>query len=391
MSERLDDLCPRPHFMKPQPTAPMTPPIYPAAVYRCADPVQAGELLTGELEGYIYRRDGQPNADMLAERLATLHGAERAVITSSGMGALALAALSQLAAGDHIVVSHQLYGRSSHLFTGELSRLGVTATQVDACDADAVRRALETPSKLVVVESLTNPLLRVADLAALAEAAHTAGARLLVDNTFAGPGVCRPLDFGADLVVESLTKIINGHGDVLLGLLCGREALWQRVPIAATTWGTSPSPFDCWLAMRGLGTMALRVDRAVANAAAAARLFAQRNEVATVAYPGLELHPDYEIAQRQFGRRGGAMICFTLKGGLPAATAFIRAGRIPFSPSLGELSTTLSHPASTSHYAVEPSLREQLGIFDGTIRLSVGIESAEFVCAAIEESLAAIV
>lgn len=388
MTRKPDDICPRPDFLPPQPTEPAAPPLYAASVYRCATPEQAAQLLSGELSGYVYSRDGHPNADLLAEKCRELHGAERAAICGSGMSALAVALLSQAAAGDHIVVGSQLYGRSIQLLTAEAARLEIASTLVDPCDLEATAAALQSSTKLIVVETITNPLLRVPDLAALAKLAQERGVRLLVDNTFASPVICRPLDYGADLVLESLTKIMSGHSDVLLGLLCGREACWQRVPLVLSAWGLSSSPFDCWLAARGIGTLALRFDRAAANALAAARFLAQREEVEMVHFPGLPEHPDHALARRQFGDRFGTVVAFTLRGGLPAAQAFItRARRIPFCPSLGDLSTTLSHPASTSHRSMAAETRRSQGIYDGTIRLSAGIESETAVIDALAEGL----
>ncbi|HUY35516.1 MAG TPA: aminotransferase class I/II-fold pyridoxal phosphate-dependent enzyme [Pirellulales bacterium] len=390
-SEKLDDICPRLDVLPPQPTQPASPPIYAASVYRCDSPEQAEKLLAGELPGYVYSRDGHPNADLLSGKCRELHGAARAVVCGSGMAALAAAALSQLAAGDHVLVSNQLYGRSSQLLTSEIARLGISGTLVDTCDLTATEAAFTAATRLVVVETITNPLLRVPDLAALAELTHAQGARLLVDNTFASPILCRPLQLGADLVVESLTKIMSGHSDVLLGLLCGRDDCWGRVPLVLSAWGLSSSPFDCWLAARGLGTLALRIERAAANALAAARFLATRGQVNRVHYPGLPAHPDHHLARRQLGGRFGHMVTFTLAGGRPAAQRFIAAARrIAFCPSLGDLSTTLSHPASTSHRALSPESREAQGIDEGTIRLSVGIESAEAVLEALGEGLAGV-
>ena len=244
---------------------------------------------------------------------------------------------------------------------------------------------------LLVVETITNPLLRVADLTRLAEIAHAAGARLVVDNTFASPALCQPLALGADLVVESLTKIMNGHSDVLLGLLCGREAAWARVPGVIATWGFTAAPFDCWLAERGLGTLHLRMERAAANALAAAKFLCGRGEIESVSYPGLSEHPDHRLAERQLGGRFGSIVAFTLHGGAAAATQFIAAAKnIPFCPSLGELSTTLTHPESTSHRGMPPADRQALGIHGGTIRLSVGVESPAFVLAALAEGVDAV-
>jgi cystathionine beta-lyase/cystathionine gamma-synthase len=386
--ESADDLCPRPSQSPPLGTEPAAPAIHLSSVYRCQSPDEAGRLLSGELPGYVYSRDGHPNADMLADRCRELHGAGQAAICSSGMAALALAALAHLQPGDHVIVSNQLYGRSLQLFGSELPRLGITATLVDSCDLAATSAAVRSTTRMVVVETISNPLLRVCDLRWLADLAHAHGALLLVDNTFATPVVCRPLEHGADLVVESLTKLMSGHSDVLLGLVCGRSD-WARVTSVQSTWGWSSSPFDCWLALRGLGTLALRVERASANAAAAARLLADCDKIEAVHFPGLAEHPDHALAKRQFDGQYGNMISFTLSGGLAAADRFIAAARrIPFYPSLGDLATTLSHPASTSHRSLSDEARRALGIGTGTIRLSIGIESAAAVLDALGEALA---
>ncbi len=387
-----DDLCPQPDRVEAGSTEPLVPAIYPAAVYRCDDPAQANAMLGGELPGYVYRRDGHPNADILAEKCRQLHGAERAAICGSGMSALAAVFLAHLATGDHVVVSDALYGRSVQLFTKEAQRLGIDSTIVDVCTIAALQAALRPQkTKLVVLETISNPLLRVADISAVAQATHAAGARLLVDNTFASPAICRPLELGADWVMESLTKIINGHSDVLLGLVCGQSANWDRMDFAISCWGLNSNPFDCWLTARGLGTMALRVERSSDNALAAAKLLVNELPEGAVHYPGLPEHPDHPLAVRQFTGRFGSIVTFTLPGGTPAATKFIQhASRIPFSPSLGDLSTTLSHPESTSHRGLTPAERERLGIYGGTIRLSVGIESAEWVCESLQEGLSAL-
>jgi cystathionine beta-lyase/cystathionine gamma-synthase len=389
--ERIDDLCARQPELPPQPTQPAAPPIYTAAVYRCASPEQASQLLSGEASGYVYSRDGHPNADMLAQKCRDLHGAEQATICSSGMAALALAAVAHLERGSHIVVGNQLYGRSLQLFAGELPRFGVDCSVVDTCDLDATAAALRPSTRLVVAETITNPLLRVSDITKLSGLAHKSGALLLVDNTLATPALCRPLALGADLVVESLTKLMSGHSDVLLGLLCGRSEVWQRIPPAQSTWGFSSSPFDCWLALRGLGTLALRAQGAGVHALAAARLLEGHKKVARVEYPGLPGHADHALAERQFARQFGNMVTFDLRGSLAEAERFIAAaGAIAFCPSLGDLSTTLSHPASTSHRSLSEETRAKLGITQATLRLSIGIESSEAVLAALEEGLAAV-
>lgn len=347
-------------------------------------------MLAGEVEGYVYQRDGHPNAAMLAEKCRQLHCADRAAVATSGMGALALATLALLKPGDHVVVSRLLYGKSRFLLTDEAARWGVTSTLVDPCDLDAVAAAMTPATRLVVVETLANPLLQVADLAALADVAHCGGARLLMDNTFASPVLVRPLELGADLVLESLTKVMNGHSDVVLGLLCGREEAWQRVPGVLAAWGLTASPFDCWLALRGLATLHVRLERACANALRAAQFLEEQPEVEQVYYPGLPSHPGHELATQQLGGRYGSMVAFRLRCGRPAADAFIAAVRhIPFCPSLGEVSTTLSHPETTSHRGLSPEERQQLGIDGGVIRLSVGIESPEWIQEALRQGLTA--
>jgi cystathionine beta-lyase/cystathionine gamma-synthase len=278
------------------------------------------------------------------------------------------------------------------MLVDEAARLGFSSTLADTCNLPALESALTPRTQLVVVETITNPLLRVSNLEMLAAAAHDVGARLLVDNTLAGPAVCRPLEHGADLVLESLTKTMNGHSDVVLGLLCGRERWWQRVPSVLSTWGLSSGPLDCWLAARGLETLALRIERACTNALAVANhLVTAPGPIEAVHYPGLPNHPDYELAQRQFDARFGSLVTFTLVGGLAAAEAFIAAAtQIPFCPSLGETCTTLSHPASTSHRGLSPEVRHAIGIQDGTIRLSLGIESSASIIEWLDEGLAAL-
>ncbi len=395
-----DDVCPRPTIVpststqpqstQPQPTQPLSPPIHLSSVYRCQSPEQADRLLGGDDEGYVYARDGHPNADMLADKCRELHAADHAAIAATGMAAMSLALLAHLKSGDRAVVSQQLYGKSLTLLEDESARLGIVSTRVNTCDLAAVRAAMTERTRLVVVETISNPILRVSDLSALAEIAHRGGAALLVDNTFAGPVVCRPHDFDADFVLESLTKSMNGHSDVVLGLLCGKAAVWQRVPAALSAWGFASSPFDCWLALRGLSTLAIRAERACANAMATAQWLTTQHQVEAVHYPGLPTHPDHDLARRQFGQRFGSIVTIALRGGRAAADAFIAAARdVPFCPSLGELSTTLSHPASTSHRGHSESQRASLGITGGTLRLSIGIETPDHIRAAIATGLAA--
>jgi cystathionine beta-lyase/cystathionine gamma-synthase len=357
---------PRPHI----------PPLELSAVWECADPRQADAILGKQEAGYVYRREGHPNADALAQAVRTLHGTDFGVATSSGMGAIAAAILATVKAGDHVILSDRLYGKTTFLVTTELPRLGVEFTTVDMRDHSAVQSAARPNTKLLIAETIANPRLEVMDLAALAKLAHSAGALLLADNTFATPFLCRPAELGADLVMESLTKMINGHSDVLLGWIGGTQPLAARVASVVATWGLISNPLDCWLATRSLATFPLRMERCCENALSAAEFLAGRAEVSGVDYPGLANHPEHALAKRQFAGQYGPLITFHLRGGLAAAEAFIRgANQIPFCPSLGTFNTSLSHPASTSHRAYSAQAREQLGITEGTIRMSVGVEA----------------
>ena len=394
MNERADDICPRPGSIKPEVTRPHSPPLYFTSVWECDDTAQARRLLEGSESGYVYQRDGHPNADLLAEVCGRLHGSEHVAVTSSGMAALSLAVLSQLQQGDHLLVSDQLYGRSEWLLTGEAGRLGIAHTLVDALDLEAVRAAVQDNTRLMVAETISNPQLRVTDISALAEILHAAGARLLIDNTFATPVLCQPLGLGADLVMESVSKMMNGHGDVMLGMLAGSEDCWQRVPKVCAGWGLASSPMASWLATRGLATLHLRIGRAMENAMSVASYLAQQAEqqfgslLEEVRYPGLPSHPDHELASRQLQGGFGSMVSFRLAGNEEVADRFLKAAdSLPFCPSLGEASTTLSHPASTSHRDMDDSQLAKLGITGGTIRLSAGIESTEFILKAIEQGL----
>lgn len=400
--KRIDDSCARPvEFPYPAQRS-SSAPIFPAAAYLCNSPEVAAELMSGQAEGYIYQRDGHPNADMFAELCREMHGGDEAIVTNSGMAALSLAMLALVKSGDHLVISNQLYGRSTQLFKEEAPRLDIQISEVDTTDIDEVRTACRDRTRLVVAETITNPLLRISDVKALAGVARACGAALLIDNTFASPAVCQPLRLGADLVMESVTKMINGHGDVTLGLLCGRRDRWDRIAQACSTWGFTSGPFDCWLASRGLATLHLRMERASSNAQKVAEFLQTQDCVESVIYPGLEMHPDHLLARRQFtpaeiGGSGGealpgrfgSMVTFTLSGDLPAATGFIAAVAkdIPFCPSLGEISTTLSHPASTSHRGLSSDERRRLGIGGGTIRLSVGVQSPEMIVRALQKAL----
>lgn len=372
------------------PTRPLVPPLLQSSVYTLPDLDALDEVMNGEEPGFIYARDAHPNARWLAKALADLEAARWGVVCGSGMAAISAFVLAGIEQGHRIVASRLLYGRTTQLFTQELSRFGVRCDFVDPCDLDEVAGALAEPARFLFVETMSNPLLRVVDVEALAGIARKAGCLLIVDNTFATPVLCKPLELGADFVMESLTKMIGGHSDVTLGFLGGvDEDALTAVQAAMSIWGLASNPFDCWLAERGLATLEVRMRTASANAAVLAQWLRDQPGVRQVFYPGLPDHPDHELAGRLLRGAYGNMLCFELEGGRKAVNRFMRqAPDIPFSPSLGNTTTTLSHPATTSHRYVSAAERKRQGIGDGLIRLSVGIEDGEALQAAMEEGLA---
>jgi cystathionine beta-lyase/cystathionine gamma-synthase len=361
-------------------SGPLVAPLYQSAVYTLPDLDALDRIMTNESPGFIYARDSHPNARLLADHLSVMESAEWGLATSSGMSALSAILLATLQQGGRVVASNRLYGRTSQLLHQELLRFGVQTTFADTNDLRQVESALGQPARLLLVETISNPLLRVADLADLSRLAHTAGALLVVDNTFATPVLNRPLEWGADLVMESLTKMIGGHSDVTLGLVCGRGDLLPELAQVSSIWGLSANPFDCWLADRGLATLVLRMRAASANALALAEWLAEQPGVARVLYPGRPDHPDHELAKRLLDGDYGNMLCFDLAGGREAVNRFMHQARgIPFSPSLGHTTTTCSHPATTSHRYVSPAEKARQGITEGLIRLSVGVEPLEVI------------
>lgn len=379
---------------------PSSPPIQLATVHACRTTSEADYLLEEPGRGYVYQRDGHPNADDLARSCAELHGGEEASITSSGMAALASVVLAHLTQGDHVVASEQLYGKTFSLLESEGARFGIECTRTDINDLETFRSAFRPNTKLVVIETISNPQLRVAQIDALARISREAGALLLVDNTFATPAVCQPLTLGADLVMESLTKLMNGHGDVTLGCVVGAAAVMSRMHDVVTTWGLGADPFSCWLAGRGLKTLSLRVEQANRTALQVAEFLDSQAAVTQVDFPGLVSHPDHDLAKRILRETTldarnsaslfGNMVTFRLAGGEQSADRLFASTDIPFFPSLGDTSTSFSHPVSTSHRRIAPEMRQRLGIDGGTVRLSVGIESSEWVIQALGKGLVAL-
>ena len=369
----LATLCARPADPRPTTTAPLSPPIALSSVYQIESLAQVDALYEGAERGFVYARDAHPNASALASKVAAIEGTEAALVCGSGMAAEAALFLACLDAGDTIALSEGLYGRTVGLVTKELARFGVGCVMFDATRPESLREAIRPRTRLAFVETISNPLIRVADIAGLAEVAHAADCLLAVDHTFA-PLLCSPIALGADVVVHSATKMIGGHSDVTLGVVAGKRALVDRLANLASTFGLTGNPFDSWLAMRGLSTLALRVSRTNANALDLAGRLAAHPAVAQVNYPGLPGHLDHALALRTFPNGFGAMMSLDV-GSRDRADAFIRGLKhIPYAPSLGDVSTTLSHPTTTSHRFQTPEQWAAQGITPGLIRLSVGLE-----------------
>ncbi|MFN3191320.1 MAG: trans-sulfuration enzyme family protein [Aureliella sp.] len=351
-----------------------------ASVWQMESPETADQALSGADGVYVYRRDGHPNERTLADKLAKLHGGTHASITAQGMSAVGAVALGLLSPGDVVWIAHELYGKSIQLFAKDLARWGVDYRSFDPLDSKQISELASSKAALVMVETISNPRLRVPDIVAIAEASHQAGAKLVVDNTFATHLICRPIDLGADLVIESLGKQVNGHSDAMVGLVVSKDSEdAHAVQSTISTFGMASSPLDCYLTHRGLSTLAVRVERANENALAVAERLDRAGKI-RVDYPGLSAHPQNESARRQLKGGFGWMLTFHLECGREGVLEIFDRLRpeIPFVPSLGDVSSSVSHPASTSHRGFTVQQREALGIYEGTIRLSCGIEPTEW-------------
>ena len=383
----------RPIGLPSSASRPVVTPLSPSVVYASEGPDMLDAQYEGRLQGYTYAREGHPNAEALARLIDDLEGAHHGIVLGSGMAAVSAALLGVLKAGDHIIGSDQLYGRSLRLLKEDLPRLGIDTSLVDTTQAECVSAARRPNTKMILIEAVSNPTLRVADLTGIATWAAENQVILAVDNTFTTPKAIRPFDFGADIVIHSVTKLLAGHSDVTLGYVAAKDqGLRDKIYTFSVTTGMTASPFDCWLAERGLLTFPLRFDKTQATASALAKMLAQHKAVARVLYPGQASHPDFTRAQTILGQNGCNMVSFELANQTrEAAERFTKAAdQIAFAPTLGDVGTTLSHPVSSSHRVLTGPEQQKLGISEGFFRVSVGLEDEIALLNVFEHALASV-
>ncbi len=367
--------------------------LYLTSGYVQPDAETSARRFSGEEEGYTYSRLGNPTVTSMEMRLAALEGTEAAIATATGMSAILLMCMGLLKAGDHIVCSHSMFGSTIKLIASEFGKFGVQSSFVSQTDVSQWRDAIRPNTRLLFAETPTNPLTDVCDIRALADIAHDAGALLAVDNCFCTPALQRPVELGADLIVHSGTKYLDGQGRVMSGALCGSSKMVKEVllPVIRSA-GMTLSPFNAWVVLKGLETLGIRMEAQSQRALALASWLEQQPEVARVYYTGLPSHPQHALAMAQQSGKGGAVVSFDLRAADPVqarARAFtlLNSTRvIALSTNLGDVKSLLSHPASTSHGRLTEAQRDSAGIGQGLMRLAVGLEhvgdlQADLACA----------
>ncbi|KPK07545.1 MAG: methionine gamma-lyase [Gemmatimonas sp. SG8_28] len=373
----------------PDATGAVNVPIYQSSTFAFRNAAHGAALFAGEEEGYIYTRIGNPTIQALEESVADLEHGTGGIATSSGLGAVSTLYMAVLDAGAHMVSTASVYGPSRGLVEKHFARFGVEASFIDTSDLDNLRRTIRKDTRLVYVETPSNPAMQVTDIAGAAEIAHEHGSLLAVDNTFASPYLQNPLDLGADVSFHSVTKFINGHADVVGGILVAKaEELLHRLRETMVAMGCNMDPHQAFLVLRGLKTLGIRIERAQQGAQAIAAWLEDHPKVARVRYIGLPSHPQHELAGRQM-RGYGSMIAFELNGGLEAGRRLMNhVGLATLAVSLGGVETLIEHPASMTHAAMSKEDREAAGFSDGLVRYAVGIEDADDLIADLEQALA---
>ncbi|MDD5249420.1 MAG: O-succinylhomoserine sulfhydrylase [Rhodocyclaceae bacterium] len=351
------------------------------------DAAQAAARFSGAEEGNVYARFSNPTVTTFQQRLAALEGAEGCIATASGMAAILATVMALLKAGDHIVASRSIFGATQQLFGNIFTRFGVATSFVEATNTDAYRAAMTPATKLVFIETPSNPLTEVIDIAAVAAVAHAGGALLAVDNCFCTPVLQRPLELGADLVIHSATKYLDGQGRVLGGAVCANKALTEEVFKFLRTAGPTLSPFNAWVILKGMETLKIRMQAQSASALDLAQRLEAHPQVARVFYPGLPSHPQHALAMRQ-QKSGGAIVSFEVKGGRAEAWRVVDScSLLSITANLGDTKTTITHPASTTHGRISAEARAAAGISEGLLRIAVGLESVDDIEADLKNGL----
>jgi methionine-gamma-lyase len=373
---------------KPEATGSVNVPIYQTSTFAFRNAAHGAALFAGSEDGYIYTRIGNPTIRSLEDSLAELENGCGGIATSSGMGAVCTVYLALLEAGAHIVSTASVYGPSRGLMEKDFSRFGVQSTYVDTSDLDQVRSALRPDTRLVYIETPANPTMLVTDIEQVATIAHAHGCMVAVDNTFASPYLQRPLDLGADVVLHSVTKFINGHADVVGGILVAKDMdVYNRLRRVMVNSGCNMDPHQAFLVLRGLKTLGVRIERAQQSAMEIARWLERQPEVNRVRYIGLESHPQHKLAKSQMSGFG-SMISFELNGGMEAGRILMDHVRLAtLAVSLGGVETLIEHPASMTHASMSAADRCAAGFSDGLVRYSVGIEDVEDLTADLRQAL----
>lgn len=370
-------------------TGAVSTPIYQTSTFAFKDADQGAARFGGKDPGYKYTRLGNPTVAALEECVAELEGGCGALAASTGMAAVHTVYFALLGSGAHVVGTDALYGASRMILENEYSRFGVTGSFVDTSDPANVERAMRPETKLVYLESPANPTLKLCDIAAISEIAHRRGALVAVDNTFATPLLQQPFALGADVVVHSMTKFLNGHTDVVAGVVVAKEPkLYARLRSVHLNVGPTMDPHQAWLVFRGIKTLGLRLEKAQANALVVARFLEAHPKVSWVRYPWLPSHPQFDLARRQMSG-GGAIVSFGVKGGLDAGRTLMNSVKLAtLAVSLGGLETLIEHPASMTHASIPRADREKAEISDDLVRIAVGCEDAADLCEDLEQALA---
>ncbi|CCU78962.1 Methionine gamma-lyase [Halanaerobium saccharolyticum subsp. saccharolyticum DSM 6643] len=363
-------------------------PIYQTSTFAFENVQDGSAKFAGEKEGYIYTRLGNPTQNALEEKMAAIEGAEAAIATASGMAAISSSVMAVAFAGDHILAHDCLYGCTHSLMEEILPRYGIEVTFADLSNLDNVEENMQDNTKLVYLETPSNPTLNLVDIEEVSKKAHAAGAKVIVDNTFMTPYLQSPLALGADMVVHSATKYIGGHGDAIAGVIAGKEEMLADIRMTTLKdFGGIISPFNAWLLLRGLKTLPIRVEKHNQNAMEVAEFLEAHDKVEKVFYPGLESHPQHDLAKKQ-ASGFGSMISFELKGGHSAGEKMMNNVNLAtLAVSLGDVDTLIQHPASMTHAPVPREERLAAGITDGLVRISIGIEDVEDIIADLENSL----